>query len=161
MLEALRSWILGLAGAAVFCAVMTEIVPKGPVKNIVKTLCGMVMAIALLSPLLQLDLAGYSLNMAKYRQKGEEIVSGGKEITDNLSRTIIEEECRAYILDKAAALGAELSDAAVTLKWSSEGCWYPVECALEGEYNARLASAIESELGIGEENQKWRSDENS
>lgn len=159
MTELLRSWILGLAGAAVFCAVMTEICPKGAVKNIVKMLCGMVMAFALLSPLMSLDMGSYSLNMSRYRQKGEEIVAGGKDLAQTYSRTIIETDCRAYILDKAAALGLELRDASVSLKWSGEGFWYPVECTLEGEYSEALSNAIASELGIGRENQKWSGDD--
>ncbi len=161
MLNLLRSWILGLAGAAVFCAVMTEICPKGAVKNIVKVLCGIVMAIALISPVLKLDMPGYSMNMAKYRLRGEEIAAAGREMSDNMSRTIIEEDCRAYILDKGAALGAEITDAVVKLKWSGEGFWYPVECEIWGEYYEPLSRLIESELGIMKENQKWSKDESA
>ncbi len=128
-------------------------------KNIVKTLCGMVMAIALISPLMSLDMSDYSINMSKYRQKGEEIVAAGKMETDKLSRTIIEDECRAYILDKADVLGADIAEASVKLKWSEEGFWYPVECEMAGKYSSSLAGIIESELGIAEENQKWRKDE--
>ena len=159
MLELLRSWILGLAGAAVFCAIVTELCPKGAVKSVVKSLCGMVMALALLSPLGKLDAGDYSLNMAAYRLKGQEIVEGGKDLADSYSRTIIEDECRAYILDKAAALGLSVADASVGLKWSSEGLWYPVECEVKHGYNEALASAIASELGIPREKQKWSGDE--
>lgn len=161
MLELIRQWVLGLAGAALCCAVLTEITPKGSVKGIVKALCGMVMALALISPLLKADGSVYALNMAKYRENALEVSAQGKEISDRLSRTIIEEECRAYILDKAAALGAQLSDAAVTLKWSSQGLWYPVGCTLRGEYSAALESAIAAELGIGPEEQKWVENEDS
>ena len=159
MPEFLRSWILGLGGAAVFCAVMTEICPKGQVKTVVKMLCGMVMSLALISPLLSLDMDSYSLNLAKYRREGEAIAGEAQDAANAWSRTIIEEECRAYILDKAALLGMELPDASVTLKWSSEGFWYPVECSLPVPYHPGLSSAIESGLGIGPESQKWRDDE--
>ena len=159
MPEFLRAWILSLAGAAVFCAVMTELCPKGPVKSVVKALCGMVMALALISPLLNLDIESYSVNLARYRLMGEEAAMEGKNSADRYSRTIIESRCRAYILDKAAALGAGIDDASVTLRWSSEGFWYPVECEIVGQRSAELASAIESGLGIGPEGQKWRSDE--
>lgn len=161
MLGLIKSWIAGIAGAAVFCAVMTEITPKGSVKSVVKAVCGMVMAIALISPLLKLDFDSYSLNMAKYRVEAEKITAGGKEISDSLSRTIIEEQCETYILDKAQFLDAALSGAEVTVKWSSEGYWYPVGCRLEGPYSEALAGAIESELGIKREGQIWESDENS
>ncbi len=155
MTELLKNWIFGLVGAAVFCGLMTELCPKGSVKTVLKTLCGMVMAIALISPLLSLDMPSYSMNLAKYRREGEKIAAAGKESADNFSRTIIEEECRAYILDKGKALGAYVSDASVGLKWSGEGFWYPVECEIKGKYHSGLASAISGELGIGEERQEW------
>lgn len=159
MPEFLRNWILGLGGAAVFCAVMTEICPKGQVKTVVKMLCGMVMSLALISPLLSLDMSSYSLNLAKYRTMGESIAAEGQEAGNAWSRTIIEEECRAYILDKAALLGAVAGDASVSLKWSGEGFWYPVECEIQGQYHQGLSSAIESGLGIGAESQKWSGNE--
>lgn len=161
MLELIKSWIVGIAGAAVFCAVMTEISPKGAVKNVVKAVCGMVMAIALISPLLKMDFDSYSLNMAKYRVEAEKLTAEGKEISDSLSRTIIEEQCETYILDKAQSLGAALSGVEVTVKWSSEGYWYPVECRMAGQHSEALAGAIESELGIKKEGQIWESNENS
>ena len=76
-------------------------------------------------------------------------------MADTYSRTIIESDCCAYILDKAAALGASVRDASVSLKWSSEGFWYPAECGIDGQYSEELSRAIESELGIGREGQKW------
>ena len=161
MLELLRQWVLGLAGAALCCAVLTELCPKGSVKGVVKALCGMLMALALVSPILGADWGSYALNMAKYRENALEVSTQGREISDRLSRTIIEEECRAYILDKAASLGMELSDAAVTLKWSSQGLWYPVGCRLCGEYSAALENVISAELGIPPEGQEWVENENS
>ncbi len=157
--ELLRSWVLGLGGAAVFCAVMTELCPKGQVRTLVKMLCGAVMSLALISPLLKLDTESYSLNLAKYRFEAEAAASEGREAANAWSRTIIEEDCRAYILDKAALLGVDAADVSVTLKWSGEGFWYPVECSMDCGYNSGLAAIIESGLGIAEENQKWRSDE--
>lgn len=161
MAELIRQWVLGLAGAALCCAVLTEITPKGGVKTVVRALCGMVMALALVSPFLRSDGELYALNMAKYREKALEISSRSREISDRLSRTIIEEECRAYILDKAALLGADVDEAAVKLKWSSQGFWYPVECSLTGEYSAGLEAAIAAELGIEPDMQEWVGNENS
>lgn len=160
-MEILRNWVLALGGASVFCAVMTEICPKGAVKSVVKTLCGMVMALALLSPLAQLDMLSYSLNLARYRQEGESIVAGGKELADTYSRTIIEEQCRAYILDKAALRGLSPVEVSVGLRWSSEGFWYPAECEIACPYDPGLSGDIAGELGIGRENQKWSGDESA
>ncbi len=161
MLDFLRSWILGLAGAAVFCAVITELCPGGSTKKVLKLLCGLVMAMALISPLIKGELPAYSINMAKYRTRADEISASAKESADSYSRAIIEEQCRAYILDKALALGVDVKDASVILRWNDGGFWYPAECTIEAEYNTALAESIESELGLGEESQKWGTNESN
>jgi len=157
----LKDWILGLSGSAVFCAVMCEICPKGGVKAVVKGLCGVVMSLALLSPLAGTAMPEYSLNLAKYRTMAQEAAESGEQERNMLSRPIIEEECRAYILDKGEALGADIRDASVSLRWSSEGFWYPAECRIEGKYHSGLAGAISAELGLGEESQVWTEHEAS
>ena len=154
-MEHLRTWILGLAGAALLCAVCTELTPSGSVKTVQRAVCGVVMSLALVSPLLKLDFDGYSLHLASYRKQAEEIAAQGKEITDSLSRTYIQEQCQAYILDKARLSGANVTSASVELRWSGEGVWYPVAAEIEGTYDRALAEKIEEELGIGRENQHW------
>ena len=153
--ESIGKWIWSIAASAVFCSIVLELSPGGQVKNVLKALCGMLMAIALISPLLRLSLPEYSINLAKYRALGEEMVKAGQEEKDFLSRSIIEEECRAYILDKGRELGLEIRDAKVTVKWNGEGFWYPVECEIYAEYSPRLVEIIAGELGIREESQKW------
>ena len=161
MLDTLRSWILGLAGAAIFCALITEICPSGSTKKVLKLLCSVVMTIALLAPLMNADLPSYSMNMAKYRARGEEISSAGKASAENYSRSIIEEQCKAYILDKALALGVELKGLEIGLRWNEGGFWYPEKCVINAEYNSALAEYIECELGLSEESQKWGTDESN
>ena len=101
------------------------------------------------------------MSMAQYRERAEEISGRGREISDRLSRTIIEQECRTYILDKAAQLGTAINDAQVKLKWDSQGIWYPVSCTLSGEYSPGLEAVIASELGIAPEAQEWVKNEDS
>ena len=152
----ISKWILGLTGAAVVCAAATELCPKGRVKTAVRAISGLIMAMALLSPIAKMDFAGYSLSMELYRERAGDIISQAEENTKNLSRRSIEDQCRAYILDKAKLVGAEIADASVTLRWSGEEeCWYPVGAAISGQYNERLASYIEAELGISKTEQSW------
>lgn len=161
MLDFFRSWILGLAGAAVFCAVITELCPGGSTKKVLKLLCGLVMAIALISPLIKGEMPAYTINMAKYRTRADEISASAKESADNYSRAIIEEQCRAYILDKALALGIDIENVSVVLRWNDGGFWYPSECVIGSEYNPDLAESIECELGLGKESQKWGTNESN
>lgn len=149
-----------MAGAAVVCAAVTELCPKGQVKSVLKALCGLVMAAVLVSPLTKLDFTQYSLSMAKYRSQAETLMDEAEESRKTLSRRSIEAECRAYILDKAQLVGAAVTDAEVDVKWSDEGVWYPVSARISGAYSERLASAIEAELGVGRASQEWN-DENA
>ena len=152
MMEWMRHWLLGISGAAVVCAVCGQLTPKGPVKQMTETLCGLVLTLALLSPLLELDLSAYALNLARYREAGAALTEEASEISRRLDRRVIEEELRAYILDKAAAL----TDARVELAWSTEGLWVPVAAELWGPYDPTVEAVIESELGIPAEKQTWR-----
>ena len=158
MIEFIRRWILGLTGAAVFCAVATELTPKGPVKGVTRFVCGVVMAAALLGPLIRFDFPAYSLHLARYRAGAAQIVRGGKEISDALDRRVIEETLEAYILDKAQTLSAGIAGVRVTVRWSGEGVWYPEAAELDGSYNGALSDAIEAELGIPRAAQTWRRD---
>ena len=156
MMEWIRSWIFGLVGAAMVCAVATELTPKGPVKSVVKTLCGVVLSAALLGPLLRFNVSDYALNLARARADAAAVTEAAGDISSELDRRVIEDRTRAYILDKAQTLGCAVTDARVTLQWSTEGFWYPVAVELDGAYDRRLSDAIAAELGVGRGAQSWR-----
>jgi hypothetical protein len=163
-MELLRAWVMGLAGAAVVTGLALSLTPKGRVRSVVRLICGAVMIIALVKPVLEFDFDAYSLGLARYRADMERITESARETSDRLQRTIIEEECSAYILDKAHILGLDCTKAEVTVKWGDEGYWYPYEAHLQingpQEQLNRLAGLIEAELGIPRERQHWNSNEN-
>ena len=159
MTDILRSWILGLAGTALICAAATLLTPGGQVKKVVQLLCGVAMTVALLSPLAELDLSDYGLNLSKYRAGAAELTSQAAALRQSLDRSIIEEKLEAYILDKAQSLGADVTAAEVTMQWSTEGFWYPVRAQLQGTFHGQLSRLLEAELGIPESAQTWRNDE--
>ena len=155
MLEVVTAWIRALVGAAVFCALATALCPEGRVKRVLRFACGLVMAAALLSPVLKLDGAALPKAMARYSEAARQQAQSAADDADRLSRTIIESECETYILDKAAQLGLGPCEVSVTARWSEEGFWYPWECRLScAEGGAeRLSELIEAELGRAAERQ--------
>ena len=159
MTELLRNWILSLTGTALVCAAALRLTPEGRVKPVVRLLCGVCMAAALLSPLMGTALESYPLELARYRARGEAIAGEGTAIRADLDRDIIERETEAYILDKARTLGVPLTGAHVALRWSTEGVWLPESAELTGPYDPRLAGIIEAELGIPRSAQNWREHE--
>lgn len=159
MTAALREWILGLCGAALVCALALAVCPKGRVYAVLRVVCGAVMAIALLKPVIGIDFAAYSESLEKYRIEAETAAGSVTDRKDILSRTIIEDACAAYILDKAAEQNVALSAVKVRAVWSEDGFWYPYEATLTGpdaaDGSGKLPGIIESDLGIPRDRQYW------
>jgi stage III sporulation protein AF len=157
--EFAREWVRAIAGTAMICAAASALTPKGKVRNVVRLVCGVVLIIALLNPLLGKSLPGLSLDMAEYRKRAEDIIGAAEEKENGLSRSIIEDELAAYILDKAKSLDVEVWSVEVSAKWGDEGCWYPYEVYIIAELPLRekylLSNSIEAELGVPEERQYW------
>ena len=152
-------WVRAIVGAALICAAATVLTPKGKVKNVLRLVCGIVLIITMIDPLLKQELPAMSMNMSEYRLEADEITASAEEKKNSLSRTLIEDELETYILDKAKSLNAQLQSAELTVKWGDEACWYPYEVTLTGNVPQReqslLSNAIEAELGIPEERQYW------
>lgn len=149
-------WIRSLAAAAIICAACEAVCPAGRTKKMLRLVCGVVMAVVLIEPLCGLDFDAYATAAAKYGEAASQTRYSAEETSDRLNRTIIEQECAAYILDKAAALGVSVSCAGVRAQWSTEGCWVPWEATLTTpEYSSALAETIEAELGIPGDRQHW------
>ena len=159
MTETLRDWVLGLSASALVCAIAMELTPKGAVKSLLRAVCGMVLAVALLGPLLRLDLQDYALRLAQSRETAAQVLTSAEETAVRLDRRSIERELEAYCLEEAERRGAALSGVTVTLGWSTEGVWVPERVVLDGAYDAGLSAWLEAELGVGPAAQTWRTDE--
>lgn len=163
MTEFAGSWVRAIAGAALICAVAFALTPKGKVKSILKLICGIVLICAIVNPVINKNLPDMSMDMSKYREQADEITNNAKDTKNSLSRTIIEDKLKAYILDKAKSYNAQLDSVSVSVKWGDEECWYPYEVSLTasiGEKEKQLISnAIEADLGIPKERQYWSDNE--
>lgn len=163
MAEVLQSWLHAVIYTGVICGIALVITPSGRVKKALTVLCGAAMCAAFISPLADIDLNGYSEALAGFKLEAESFAAEGESYSKNLNRTIIEDECEAYILDKAKNLGVQLDEVEVLAVWSDEGYWYPSEAAIKGSLShaqrERMSLCIEAELGIGIDKQQW-SDEN-
>ena len=162
MTETIRSWLLTMTGVALVSAIASFFASGGSMKRVLKLIGGVAMAAALLSPLLKFDYAAYASSLQLYSGSMTWDPAAVEETENRLNRTIIESECGAYILDKAAQLSVPLTDAQITVQWSTDGFWYPCAVTLTqpagAEKSAALAGIIEADLGIPSERQEWRED---
>ncbi len=159
MAVVMHDWLRAVIYTGIVCSVLMMITPAGRVKKVLTILCGIAMCFAVISPLSGIDFTSYSQAMAQNRLDAEKYAGDGTEYSKNLNRTIIEDECRAYILDKANELGAELKTVEVLASWSDNGYWYPTEvkiCArLTPQQKQVLTDYIETQLGVGSNEQEW------
>ena len=163
MTEFASAWVRAIAGAALICAAASALTPKGKVKNVLKLLCGVVLITAMINPVINQEFPSLSMDISEYRRQADEITGSAEEKENSLSRTIIEDELEAYILDKAESLDAKLQSVEVSVKWGDEGCWYPYEVYLTADIpqmkRKLISNSIEAEMGVPDERQYWSGDE--
>ncbi len=159
MSEFVHNYIQTLVCSAVFCFLALALTPEGSGKKAVGIACAAAMMIAVISPIVSIDLSDYSKTLTEYKLKAEEYADSGKTESENLNRLYIQDKCRAYILDKAKEMGADIDDVTVSAEWSTDGFWYPVSCEISYSCNdaqrAELEAFIGAQLGIGKDDQKW------
>lgn len=151
----MKTWIMHLTGAALLSMLAVSITPDGRVKKAIKLICGFAVMLSLINGFTDFDFSFYSKSLAEYKSDAEKLIADSMEEQSLLEREYIENECSAYILDKAMELGIECESANVKVRWSEDGYWYPVEAEIGANANSQLADIIEGELGIPVEEQTW------
>ncbi len=161
MLEAIHQWIFGVTAAAMLAAAAQSLMPKGPVWRIGRITGGLVVLLALLAPLLELDEAALARALSEYnlpQAQTEEL----EAVDAALFQTLIEEETGAYISQQAERLGAACT-VAVETRPAEDG--YPVPWAvtvtgaLTEEQRERLTRRLEADLAIPAERQTYQTEE--
>ena len=159
MSEALRNWVIGIAGAAMVTAMAMTVTPEGKVKKMVALICGLMTIVALVRPITGINFRDFSKNIASYQQSAGEFSSDVQSTDEKLTRLIIEDKTASYILDKGKSLGISDLEASVTAAWSEDGNWYLTGASLktnaDTELRDKLSQSIEAELGIPPEELIW------
>lgn len=159
---AVRGWLMAVIAVSLLCAVADALMPPGAVRRVGKLVCGLVLLGAVLSPVANLDvesgqrwLDGY---LASVQSREEEL----EETVESQMKSIIEQNCAAYIVDKAAELGLTCT-ARVECVRSEDGLYLPVRTEVTGLETAggqeKLIRVIETDLGVPAERQFYRGEE--
>lgn len=156
-MEHIKEYLLSVTIAAIICSLITSLVGnKGAFSAVVRTLCGIFLALTALSPLIDLKLDDISSYFREFGLEADSAAAAGSVMADEASAAIIKSELEAYILDKASALGVSIS---VDVKLDNTGTPLPVSATLSGSVSPyakkQLQEVIANELGIPEERQIW------
>lgn len=162
MMGALKEWLLSVTAAAILCALAQGLIPPGPVRRVGRLTAGLVMAAALLAPLA--SLRGVEPEQWLESWQPQEEVQGLEEQRDETMKTIIEEESGAYIVDKAAQLGAEC-EVRVVCSSEKEGVFLPWQITVTGDLSPgqqeQMTRQIQEDLGVPPERQQYETKEES
>lgn len=147
---------------SVFFGLAMELTPEGGVRKILSIVCAAALLSVAAGSLKETDDSTYALELARYRDREQELLAEGTEYSDRLSRLVIENEYEEYIKDKAVQMGVTLTDVQIGLEWNTEGLWVPVSVTIrcrDDDQREQLSALITAELGIPPTRQLWQEGE--
>lgn len=149
-----KSWLFAIVAAAMVLSLLYAMVPKGAILTAAKCTGGLILLLVMLRPLVSLQWEEVTL---PYEYWAEEITVRTEELTQSNRREMesrIQEECSAYISEKAAQLG--LAVCAEIRCCERDGIPFPTEVTMDIPYHAALSQMITQDLGIAPQDQYWR-----
>lgn len=149
----LRSWLLSVTACAVLVSIAQQLTHGSTMRSAVRFTGGLLLLIALLRPLVTIELDVPAVSLSDYRAAVAQIEAQLTAQRDDALRAGIAAQTQAYIEDKAGELGADVRASVETEERGGESI--PVSVTLYGERNAALSALIARELGITEERQIW------
>lgn len=149
-MAALRAWLLSVTAAAFAVALAQALTPAGTVKKVGKLVGGLVLLLAVVRPVLRLDVDELAVHAAFYDQAPAE------ELRRSALGTHIANSTAAYIVQQAAQLGAVCS-AVVEVETDADGWPVPVAAEMTGSMTKAqrqaLSALLTAELNIPVEGQ--------
>lgn len=156
-MDSIRSYVLSIVAAALLCGICQSFWDhKSATGAIVRTITGLLVAITVLSPIVNLEIGDLTKYFSSLQTDADAIVSAGEEIGQTERARIITQQCEAYILDKADRLGLSLK---VQVQLAENDSLQPETATLQGTASpyakSVLGTYITESLGIPEEKQIW------
>ena len=144
----LREWLLGVTAAALAIALAQSLTPEGTVKKVGKLVGGLVLLLAVIKPIAQVDPTALAGLWTVPGYEAEATTQGGEEVL----KILIAQKTGAYIVDKGQSLGCEVTEAQVTVAGDDSGWPVPWSVVVQGDWTVEqreeLSRVITEELDI-------------
>lgn len=148
-------YVLSLVTAALIGGIVTGFFPDGGFRRLLRLLCGVFLLTVVLAPVSALEMPDLDGWLAGLDMDAWDAVQQGEDYVALQRRKGICERLEAYILDKAAVLGADVS-----ARFTLDGQDLPRTVTLTGfctpAQKQALARVLAEDLGIPEERQIWQ-----
>ena len=155
MVDALRTWLLGIVLTSFASGVARQMVSGTKEQAVVRLVSGLLMLLALLQPPVSVAWKGDSLTVGDFYEDSREQAQNYTQIQQKNLGGIIAEKTASYIWDKATELGLEGS-VSVDIAVTESGMPLPDTVYLATDYNEALADWLEEVVGIPTEKQIWQ-----
>jgi len=156
-MRAAGEWFTSIVVVTALLGTARQFLPEGALRQMGSFTGGLILILAILGPLPEVDLSRIGTDLESYsraiQERTEEIAAAGEQELAGL----IEERTAAYISEQAQRMGLEVS-VRVRTRPDRDGVPVPVEVELAGERSEALSAWIETELGIPEERQAWNNE---
>lgn len=156
-MNSIREYLTTILCAAIIGAIVMHLTGKNQFcSGILRLVTSVFLSICVVAPLLKIEMEDMSGYLNSVDTDAKSIVSDVSNTIKEETTTIIITQTQAYIEDKAALYGAQIS-AKVSL--SDQSPYVPEAVELKGDispYNKKvLTQLIKDDLGIPEEKQTW------
>ena len=159
----MKGMLFSMIGISLLQSLLLLIAKDDGQRNVLNLIAGTAMASVLIAGITGFDYRVYASSLQREKAEIRWDADQAKQDADAFRRRYIESECEEYILESASKMQIELSDVQVALEWDTEGFWFPAHAEIRVKnQNADLLPMkrmLESDLGIPEDEQVWRLDE--
>lgn len=153
-MDGLRESLVAFISAAVICSVIMRLLQGIRHAEPVRILCGLFMTIVLLHPISAIRDTHRYLLFPQWEYQAQDAADSGIQKAKEMTQQIIIQQTQAYIIDRAAAMGAVV-EAAVSLEDDGMPVQVEVYGTISPAVRSRLSEVLSKELGIKRENQQW------
>lgn len=152
------AYITSVASVCLCCAIFHKLIgQKGANASVISSLCGVILAIAVISPVIKINLSGIEDYINDIQIETSHYVNAGEKASQNELRSVITEKVNAYILEKASSYDCDIKTVEVSV--TSDSIPVPDSVVINGTYSPyiknQLSGLIASNLGISKEKQQW------
>ena len=154
-MDAIKGCLLSVTAAALICGVVSGIAGKnGSISKLMRLLCGLFLAATVIKPLVDVRIENIYDFADNLSFSSDTVVSQGEKVAAGEMKRIIKQKTETYILDKANALGANISVEVILEDY------IPVSVTIIGDISpyakSSLSASITQELDIQPEEQIWK-----
>ena len=155
-MAALGEYIFSVSAAALMGGIVTGILKESGAVKAMKLICNLVLMVTVLQPVVKWNFQSVGDIPLPEFPDSWAAVSQGETSSHNALAAIIKQEAEAYILDKAALLGAAIT---VEVILSTDDPPVPFSVEITGRVSPyvklQLEELIQEDLNIAKENQLW------